>query len=60
MKLAVILLTVFAVMGLIAGIVLVSCGKIAFAGVVWAVTVILSCIACRIERHRKQKNAAHK
>ena len=60
MKMAVVLLTVFAVIGLIAGIVFVSSGKIAFAGVVWAVTVILSCIALRTERYRKQKNAVYK
>ena len=60
MKAAVILLAAFAIMGLIAGIVLVASGKVAFAGVVWAVTVVLSCIALRIERYRKQKNASHK
>ena len=60
MKAAVILLTIFAVMGLVAGVVLVVSEKIAFAGVVWAVTVILSCIALRIEKCRKQKNSVHK
>ena len=44
---------VLAIMGLIAGIVLVASGKIAFAGVIWAVTVILTCIALRIESYRK-------
>ena len=54
MNVVVILLTVLAIMGLIAGIVLVASGKIAFAGVIWAVTVILTCIALR---HREiQKN----
>ena len=53
MNVVVILLTVLAIMGLIAGIVLVASGKIAFAGVIWAVTVILTCIALRIERYRK-------
>ena len=37
MNVVVILLTVLAIMGLIAGIVLVASGKIAFAGVIWAV-----------------------
>ena len=59
MKAAVIILTAFAVMGLIAGIVLAASGKIAFAGAVWAVTVILSCIVRRTERYRKQKNEKH-
>ena len=53
MNVVVMLLTVLAIMGLIAGIVLVASGKIAFAGVIWAVTVILTCIALRIERYRK-------
>ena len=53
MNVVVILLTVLAIMGLIAGIVLVASGKIVFAGVIWAVTVILTCIARRIERYRK-------
>ena len=53
MKLALVLLTVFVVIGLIAGIILVVSGKIALAGIVWAITVILSCIARRIEICRK-------
>ena len=56
MKLALVLLTVFVAIGLIAGIILVVSGKIALAGIVWAITVILSCIACRIEICRKKKN----
>ena len=60
MKVAVILLTVLIVMGLIAGIVLVVSGKIAFAGIVWATTVILACITLKIERCRKQKNSVQK
>ena len=60
MKAAVILLTVFAVLGLVAGVVLVVSEKIVFAGVVWAATVILSCIALRTERYSKQKNSVHK
>lgn len=51
MKAAVTLLAVFAVIGLIAGMVLVASGKIAFAGVVWAITAILSCIARRIQEN---------
>ena len=54
MKLAVILLTTFAAIGLIMGIVLVEAGKIAFTGVVLAVTIVLTCIARRIEKYRKQ------
>ena len=50
MKWLLILLTVLVVIGTITGIVLVVSEKIAFAGVVWAVTVILSCVARRIER----------
>ena len=56
MKLALVLLTVFVVIGLIAGIILVVSGKIALAGIVWAITVILSCIARRIEICRKKKS----
>ena len=56
MKLALVLLTVFVAIGLIAGIILVVSGKIALAGIVWAITVILSCIARRIEICRKKKN----
>ena len=41
---------------LIAGIILVVSGKIALAGIVWAITVILSCIARRIEICRKKKS----
>ena len=54
MKLALVLLTVFVAIGLIAGIILVVSGKIALAGIVWAITVILSCIARRIEICRKK------
>ena len=50
------LLTVFVAIGLIAGIILVVSGKIALAGIVWAITVILSCIARRIEICRKKKS----
>ena len=53
MNVVVILLTVLAIMGVIAGIVLAASGKIAFAGVIQAVTVILTCIALRIERYKK-------
>ena len=60
MNVVVILLTVLAIMGLIAGIVLVASGKIAFAGVIWAVTVILTCIALRIERYRKNGGTSKK
>ncbi len=56
MKLALVLLTVFVAIGLIAGIILVVSGKIALAGIVWAITVILSCIARRIEICRKKKS----
>ena len=49
MKWLLILLTVLVVFGTITGIVLVVSEKIAFAGVVWAVTVILSCVARRVE-----------
>ena len=47
---------VLAIMGLIAGIVLVASGKIAFAGVIWAVTVILT----SIENREIQKKWGHK
>ena len=53
MNVPVMLLTALAVMGLIGGMVLVASGKIAFAGIIWAITVILSCIARRIAIHRK-------
>ena len=56
MKLALVLLTVFVAIGLIAGIILVVSGKIALAGIVWAITVILSCIARIIEICRKKKS----
>lgn len=46
----------FVAIGLIAGIILVVSGKIALAGIVWAITVILSCIARRIEICRKKKS----
>ena len=60
MKSALILLTVFVVIGLIVGIVLVLSGNIAFAGVVWSITLILSCIARRIEICRTKKNSENK
>ena len=60
MKAAVILLTAFAVIGLAAGIALAASGKIAFAGVVWAVTVVLSCIARRIQSCRNKRNLEYK
>ena len=53
MKLAVILLTIATILGLIIGIILIISGKIEFAGIVWSITLILSCIARRIEIHRK-------
>lgn len=55
MKIAVILLTILALIGLTAGIVLIAFGEIAFAGIVWAVTVILSCIAYKMVVYGKKK-----
>jgi hypothetical protein len=46
--------------GIDSGNSVVTSGKIAFAGIVWAATAILSCIALRIEKYRKQKNSVHK
>lgn len=54
MKLAVISLTVLAVIGLLAGIILIIFEKIAFAGVVWAVTALVSCIAFRLAKYGKE------
>lgn len=56
MKLALILLTAFVILGLIIGIILVISEKIAFAGVVWSITLILSCIARRIEMCRTKQS----
>ena len=56
MKAVLILLTVFSVIGLIAGIVLIVSGNIAFAGIVWAVTVLLSGIARAPAARRKKRS----
>ena len=60
MKVALILLTILVILGLITGIALAVFGKVAFAGVVWATTAILSCIARRIEIYRKKKNSENR
>ena len=51
MKIALIVLTVSAILGLLIGVILVVFDKIAFAGIVWAITLILSCIARRIIKY---------
>lgn len=60
MKFASIVLTFLVCIGFVTGILLLISGKISFAGVVWAVTVIISCIARRIEIYRKKKNSENK
>ena len=51
MKLAVKLLTVLAIIGLVAGIILIITGNIASAGVIWAITTLISCVAIKLERN---------
>lgn len=60
MKLISILLTISVIVGLIAGIALVVFREIAFAGVVWSITLILSCIARRVALHREKKEKKEK
>ena len=56
MNVALILLTALTFIGLIAGIVLIVSGNIVFADVVWAATVILSCIARALAARRKKRS----
>lgn len=51
MKLIVKLLTILAIIGLVAGIILIITGNIASAGVIWAITTLISCVAIKLERN---------
>jgi len=55
MKIIVMLLTAMAIIGLVAGIVLIAFGKIAVAGIVWAVTALISFAAYGVEKHIKKQ-----
>ena len=48
MRLTVRLLTILAVIGLMAGIILIIIGNIASAGVIWAITSLISCVAFKL------------
>ncbi len=45
------LLTILAIIGLVAGIILIITGNIASAGVIWAITTLISCVAIKLERN---------
>ena len=51
MRLTVRLLTILAVIGLMAGIILIIIGNIASAGVFWAITSLISCVAFKLEKN---------
>ena len=55
MKTAMVLLTILMFVGLITGVGLVISGNVAAAGVAWAVTLLLSCAARRVEMYRVKK-----
>ena len=50
MKKSVKVLTVLAIVLLFAGIMLVSAGQAGFAGIIWAVSALISGIAYRLEK----------
>lgn len=60
MKLIMILLTVLVIAGLAGGVLLCLTGSVPLAGVVWAVTLILCCIARRIALYRSSKTEEQK
>ena len=60
MKPTVILLLILVIIGLAGGLLLALTGEVPLAGVVWAVTAILCCIARRVVLHSGRKSAKRK